>query len=373
MTEFSDILDKLGREDNLRHIPDEYVSGALDLSSNDYLSLGERCAEFYPEFFERFPDARFSSSASRLLSGQQKYHLQLEEFLSSLYGRPSLLFNSGYHANVGCISALTLPSTLFVCDRLIHASVVDGLRLAGARFVRFPHNDIIKLQGILDKETSSHERVLVVTESIFSMDGDEAPLEDLVALKKRYDNVFLYLDEAHAFGVRGERGLGLAEAYGLIDDFDLIIGTLGKAAASAGAFIITSDVLKDFMVNTARPFIFSTALPPVNAAWSILMIEKIIEMGKERAHLAKLSLSFKERLEEITGEKNSSESQIIPYITGDSAKALSIASRLRENGIIALPIRRPTVPPGGERIRFSLCSGMSRGDFDSLFKILQEI
>lgn len=372
MSGIRDILEGLRKENRLRMIPSTPAQGTLDLSSNDYLSLGSHGAEWREEFFDLYPDALFSSSASRLLSAQQTYHTMLEDRLEGLYGRPSLLFNSGYHANVGCIGALTIPSTLFVADKLIHASMVDGLRMAGSEFRRFPHNDIDKLLRILEKEAGSYERIVVLVESIYSMDGDEAPLRRLVEIKSLFPGMMLYVDEAHAFGVRGPRGLGLAEELGLTDSIDLLLGTLGKAAASAGAFAICSEEMKSLLINCARPFIFSTALPPVNAAWSHFMIGKIIGMTESRRHLAEISRLFSRRIEEISSRPTGSTSQIIPYLTGDAAKALAIAARLREAGVIALPIRRPTVPPGGERIRFSLGADMKADQFDTTFKILEE-
>lgn len=373
MAAIKDILQSLSDDNRLRSIPQESEAGILDLSSNDYLSLGSRFDEYREEFLDRFPDAAFSSSASRLLSSRQKYHGALEEMLAALYGKPALLFNSGYHANVGCIGALTLPSTLFICDKLIHASVIDGLRISGAVFKRFPHNDVDKLRQMLEKEAGKFERTVVVVESVYSMDGDETPLAELTALRRLYPGMMLYVDEAHAFGVRGDRGLGIAEEKGLTAEIDLIIGTFGKAAASAGAFAITSPEMKSLLINCARPFIFSTALPPVNIAWSMLMLEKITGMDEERGHLAEISRAFSERLDEISGLTTPSTSQIIPYMTGDAAKALAIAARLREAGILALPIRRPTVPPGGERIRFSLGAGMRMEQFGDLFKVLEEM
>lgn len=365
------ILSSLEQEHRLRTIPLRPEGRFTDLSSNDYLSLGNRSMEFHEEFFDRFPDAAFSSSASRLLSLRQSYHYSLEEYLCRLYGKPALLFNSGYHANVGCVGALTLPSTLFVCDKLIHASVVDGLRIAGSVFKRFPHNDISSLRRILEREKDSYERIITVVESIYSMDGDEAPLQELAGLKKDFPGLLLYVDEAHAFGVRGESGLGVAEEKGLIKDIDLIIGTFGKAAASVGAFAVCSGEMKSLLINCARPFIFSTALPPVNVAWSMFMTEKITGMREERDRLAILSRKFRHRLEEISGNRIPSTSQIIPYLTGDAEQALLIASRLRESGFIALPIRRPTVPPGGERIRFSLGADMDDAGLEPLFDILR--
>ena len=366
MPSFSEILTNLKRENRLRVIPAFNCENFIDLSSNDYLSLGARCDEFREEFLDRFADADFSSSASRLLSTKQKYHNYLENFLELLYGRPSLLFNSGYHANVGCIGALSLPSTLFVCDKLIHASIVDGLKIGGGEFKRFPHNDLVKLRRILESASGNYDRIVVVVESIYSMDGDEAPLQALVNLKKEFPDILLYVDEAHAFGVRGPHGLGIAEELGLINNVDIIIGTLGKAAASSGAFVVCNVELKSLLINTARPFIFSTALPPANIAWSILMIEKIVSMNYERDRLAELSKKFSDRLQLISGKPTGSSSQIVPFLTGSAESALSIASGLRDAGFLALPIRRPTVPPGGERIRFSLSADL---DFDSLLPL----
>lgn len=371
MSSISHILSGLKEENRLRVIPDFDSSRFIDLSSNDYLSLGVRCREFREEFLDRFPDVEFSSSASRLLSTKQEYHNSLEAYLEMLYGKPALLFNSGYHANVGCIGALSLPSTLFVCDKLIHASIVDGLKIAGSQFKRFPHNDLTKLRRIIEDSALNYERIVVVVESIYSMDGDEADLAQLVKIKSECPNVLLYVDEAHAFGVRGNSGLGIAEEKKLITEIDIIIGTYGKAAASVGAFAICSNELKTFLINTSRPFIFSTALPPVNIAWSILMTEKIVEMQAQRRHLSDLSQKFSKMLEKITGEPTGSTSQIVPFLTGNAEKALVLASKLRENGYLALPIRRPTVPPGGERIRFSLSAALDFNKLLPLFDILQ--
>lgn len=371
MSAITDILSSLEEEHRLRHIPVIPETDMIDLSSNDYLSLGARCNEFREEFLDRFSDAAFSSSASRLLSLRQKHHNALEEYLNTLYGKPALLFNSGYHANVGIVGALTLPSTLFICDKLIHASVIDGLHIAGSVFKRFPHNDISKLRKIIEKEYTDFSQLVIVVESVYSMDGDTAPLSELVALKNEYPRIILYVDEAHAFGVRGTKGLGVCEELGLINDIDLIIGTFGKAAASSGAFAICSDEMKSFLINCARPFIFSTALPPANVAWSMLMTEKIVEMNDARVRLAALSKEFSSHLEEISGVSSGSSSQIIPFVTGNAAKALSIAARLRDAGIIALPIRRPTVPPGGERIRFSLGADINMESLLPVFEILK--
>lgn len=380
MSVISEILSQLKAENRLRTIPAPADISLLDLSSNDYLGLGSHHSEFTEEFFNRFPDAAFSSSASRLLSGKQKYHFMLEEFLASLYGKSALLFNSGYHANVGCIGALSLPSTLFVCDKLIHASIIDGLKISSAQFKRFPHNDISKLEAIIQKEYSNFDRIVVIVESIYSMDGDEAPLQKIVELKQLYPGLLIYVDEAHAFGVKGEHGLGLCEHYGIINEIDVIIGTFGKAAASVGAFSIVSDEMKQFFVNVARPFIFSTALPPINVAWSLLMTEKIVGMKGERRHLEQLSIFFSDKIKMlqpffVSGNAilPESSSQIIPLMTGNAERALDIALKLRNAGILGLPIRRPTVPPGGERIRFSLSAAFNRQQLSHVTDCLESM
>lgn len=371
--DYQKILENFDNENRFRTIPaDRSESLRIDLTSNDYLGLGAKWKDFADEFGRRYPDASFSSSASRLLSQRQNHHEHLENLLSGLYGKDVLLFNSGYHANVGIIQALNIPDTAFLCDKLIHASMIDGLMLAKADFQRWRHNDITSLGKLLEKHKNS-TRCIVVLESIYSMDGDLAPLRDIVDLKKTYPNMILYVDEAHAFGTRGDRGLGLAEELGVIDDIDILVGTLGKAAASSGAFVATHPLLKSYFVNCSRSFIFSTALPPVNAAWSEFMIINILSMVKERKHLLEISDLFRKGIEDISGSSNLSRSHIVPLVVGDAGKALQLAARLSVKGIDVLPIRRPTVPLGGERIRFSLSADMSAQTIEHILKTIREV
>lgn len=370
---YKEILDRYREENRLRAIPEERgLPGRIDLSGNDYLGLAAHSEKLQEEFL-RNCDASFSSSASRLLAGSQHHYSALENLLTDLYGSPALLFNSGYHANVGCISALNIPGSLFLCDKFIHASVIDGISMAGAQWARWRHNDTGHLRRLLDKHRKEAERIIVVAESIYSMDGDVAPVRELVALKREYPEMILYLDEAHAFGVRGSRGLGVAEEEGLIADVDILIGTFGKACASAGAFAITSPLLHSYLINCARSFIFSTALPPVNAAWTREMVVRITKMREEREYLKEISKDFRNFITRITGQENSSDSQIVPLLVGDAGKAMKIASLLRCEGIDALPIRRPTVPPGGERIRFSLNASLSPEDIERIKDAIQRV
>lgn len=373
---FEETLTHLKQENRLRTIPAAKDSGSnlnsstIDLLSNDYMGLAAEANLYADEFHRRFPDAEFSSSASRLLSRQNKYHNRLETLLGDLYQRPALLFNSGYHANVGIIQALAVSRTMFIADKLIHASAIDGLRLSGADFKRFHHNDISKLRRILKENYEDYDRLIVIVESIYSMDGDIAPLKELVKLKKSFPKVILYVDEAHAFGVRGARGLGLCEEYGIIDEVDIIIGTLGKAAASSGAFAICSETIKNYLINVARSLIFSTALSPAQTAWSILMVEKLIGMTERRQHLKNLSHEFVEQMERRNNIETPSTSQIVPLIVGDAGEAILMADYLRDNGFDTLAIRKPTVPAGSERLRFSLNALLTVKDITNLVGLI---
>lgn len=378
---YSGLLASLDKEGRLRHLPQEREGLVTDLSSNDYLGLSLRAGEFLDEFRERFSGAAMSASASRLLAQRQRYHAAYEEYLESLYRRPALLFNSGYHANTGIISALATPGTLIVADKLVHASAIDGLRIGAADFRRFRHNDVASLRLTLEKaladSAKAPKRILVVVESVYSMDGDTAPLREITALKKDFPEMMLYVDEAHAFGVCGLRGLGLCEELGLLEDVDILMATLGKAAASSGAFAICIRDMREWLVNSARSLIFSTALPPVNVAWSHLMTEKITGMERERSRLRELGRWFASRLAHVSGTTSDGEplpagpGHIQPLLTGNAERAVALSGRLREAGFDALAIRRPTVPPGGERIRFSLNASLKEESLMPMFHILE--
>lgn len=374
MSAYSEILKGYEAEGRLRALPGGTQAGCLDFSSNDYMGIAAD-----PAITLRFMDSirggvtRFTSSASRLLCGGQDEYLALEEWLGREYGRDALLFNSGYHANVGCVSALSIPGTVIVADKLVHASIIDGIRLGGAPYRRFRHNDVPSLRRELAKVSHDAKRVLVIVESIYSMDGDEAPLGEIVALKGEFPKLMLYVDEAHALGVRGARGLGLCEETGVLAGVDVLVGTFGKAVASVGAFVAADSGLKSFLLNSARSFIFSTALPPVNVAYTRFVMQELTRMHAARGRLAALSLRFKQGLERLTGQSCVSCSQILPLMAGSNERAVSLSERLRSRGIIALPIRRPTVPPGTERLRFSLSAAMSEADIDITLNALREV
>ena len=375
MTEdfFTTYLQKIEQQGNLRKIPSEPAEELIDLSSNDYMSIASN-RSFFEEFYNQCDknDIYMSSSASRLLSQKQKDYDALECLLKDLYKKEILLFNSGYHANTGTISAIAAGNTLIVADKLVHASIIDGITLSRRDFLRFRHNDITHLRTILSKKASEYDRIIVVVESIYSMDGDICDLNSLVALKEEYPNVILYVDEAHGFGVRGKYGLGIAEESGLISQIDIIIGTFGKAAASTGAFTATSATLKKFLTNKARSFIFSTALPPVSCLWTKFVVEKLTSMDKERKQLLDTSEYLNEKFSAYNG-KIRSHSQIVPLITGSSNKAVALSKELLKRGYIALPIRKPTVPEGTERIRFSLNAKFRKEQAERLYAEIKDI
>lgn len=362
-------LNQLEQSGNFRRIPKESAATVVDLSSNDYLGLAER-TDLREEFYSQHSPSSMpmSASASRLLGGRQREYEAFEQTLAEAYGRQALLFNSGYHANVGLIQALADSHTLIVADRLVHASIIDGIRLSGAPFERFRHNDYKHLERILDKKAADYDNILIIAESVYSMDGDRADIGQLTAAKKRCgDKAMLYIDEAHAVGVLGPAGLGLVVASAQPGDVDIIVGTMGKALASVGAYAIMSEHMRDFMVNKARSLIFSTALPPLNIAWSDFIFRRMLGMDSERRQLSELS----RRLARALG--NNYSSHIQPLIVGDPHKAVDMSHRLMKLGYKVLPIRTPTVPPGTERLRFSLSAAIAPEAIEGLATAIAEV
>ncbi|HDR0612336.1 8-amino-7-oxononanoate synthase [Pasteurella multocida] len=344
----------------------------LNMSSNDYLGLANNEAlrqAFFTQYQDQLP--ALTSSSSRLLTGSFPIYDELESLMAQAFGRESaLLFNSGYHANIGILPALADKKTLIVADKLVHASMIDGIRLAQCEFVRFRHHDYAHLEQILQKNDRTFERIIVVTESVFSMDGDCADLTQLVALKQRYPQVMLYVDEAHAIGVLGENGLGLAEQQGCINQIDILVGTFGKALGSMGAYVICDQVIRDYLVNNMRPLIFSTALPPFNVAWTHFVFQQLPHLQAERTHLAQLSQHLRQAIVEIFQVPMPSESCIVPYILGDNELTVKTAQRLQKQGYYCLPIRPPTVPKGTSRIRFSLTADMQVAEVEQFIACL---
>ncbi len=379
---FSTQLDDLKQQGNLRQFTsniqqDRYITindqKMLNLASNDYLGLASNI-QLREQFFDETPNTVrwMSSSSSRLLTGNFPEYEQLEASLSQAFQRRSaLLFNSGYHMNIGILPALADSKTLILADKLIHASMIDGIRLSTAKYLRYRHNDLVHLTQLLQKyhADDSFERIIIVTESIFSMDGDETNLAELVRIKKQFSKVMLYVDEAHAIGVRGEQGLGCAEQYGVVDEIDFLVGTFGKAIASIGGYLICHQVIRDYLINSMRPLIFSTAQPPICMAWTDFIFKKVLYLNAERQHLQQLS-QYLQQAVQAKGFDCPSTSHIVPVIICESSKTVEKAKALQDAGFYIMPVRPPTVPQNSSRLRISLTAQIQQTDLHQLIDLL---
>jgi len=324
----------------------------IDFSSNDYLGFSRhpRLIEAGKKALDEFGA---SSSASRLLSGDLLIHHQLEEKTARFKRKEAaLVFNSGYQANVGIISALYGKGDCVFSDRLCHASIIDGIFLSGAKHFRYRHNDSSHLELLLKKERGKFKRALVITETVFSMDGDRALLGELVCLKEKY-GCQLMVDEAHATGIFGKNGSGVVEEEGLEKKVDFIMGTFSKALGSFGAYFAASQEVKEYLINTCRSFIYSTGLPPAVIACSLEALDLVKELPERRQALLKRAQYLRAALKE-KGFQAKGDSQIVPVVTGEAAQAVALAEKLRLEGYWVLPIRPPTVPRGQACLRFSL-------------------
>lgn len=337
----------------------------LNLSSNDYLGISGMSG-LQEEFFQTLDMSNYLMGAmsSRLLTGNDVHIEGFEEYLSELYGNECLVYNSGYHANIGILPALVEKDDLVVADKLVHASLIDGIKLCASEFKRYKHNDYNDLERILSHNAGRYKSIFIVTESIFSMDGDTADLKRIVELKEKYGSK-LYVDEAHAFGVVGESGLGCAHNNCLTNRIDYLVCTLGKAAASEGAFLICNKLTKQWLVNKSRTLIFTTAAPPLNVLWSKFIVSKIVEMKKEREHLAEITRLLRNKLE---GQPVMGNTHIVPIVTGSNEACINLSEKMRNNGVWAMPVRYPTVPLGQARIRLSLVAAMNRKHIDNIYE-----
>ena len=375
-------LDELKQQGNLRQFTTNIQDGRniqinhqsmLNLSSNDYLGLASNL-HLREQFFDETPNEHriMSSSSSRLLTGNFPEYEQLENSLSdAFHGRAALLFNSGYHMNIGILPALSDSKTLILADKLVHASLIDGIRLSTAKYLRYRHNDLNHLIQLLQKYhvDESFDRIIVVTESIFSMDGDETDLSELVRIKQQFNKVMLYVDEAHAIGVRGEQGLGCAEQYDVIDEIDFLVGTFGKALASVGGYLMCHPIVREYLINAMRPLIFSTAQPPICMAWTHFIFQKALKLSTQRQHLHAISQSLQHTIQH-KGFECPSTSHIVPVIIGDSQKTVEKAKQLQHAGFYIMPVRPPTVPKNSSRLRICLNTQIAQTDLDQLVEML---
>lgn len=334
----------------------------LLLCSNNYLGLAD-----HPALKQAAADAAISfgtgSGASRLVSGSMTLHCALEERLALFKGtEAALLFNSGYAANSGIIPALAGRGDTIFSDRLNHASIVDGALLSRAAHFRYPHSDFRALRRLLEKQSGSGRKI-IVTDAVFSMDGDIAPLKEIVALKNEFGAV-LIVDDAHGTGVLGEGGKGTAEHLGVMNGIDVYMGTLGKGLGSFGAYVAGSQELVDYLRNSARSFIFSTSLPPAVLAPSIAAVDIVdspegLELRQKLERNRILFLSF---LHSAGFDTMGSVTQIIPILTGDAAVTMEFSARLFAEGVFVQGIRPPTVPAGKCRLRCTVMATHTEED-----------
>ncbi len=343
------------------------TASLIDFSSNDYLGLATHplLTERAREWTQRHGTG---SGASRLVTGTSAEVIALEHRIAAFKGtEAALIFGSGWQANAAAIPALlaALPGAAVFSDRLIHASMHAGLAISGTRQHRFRHNDLDHLAHLLASKGREAPARVILTESVFSMDGDVADMPALVALAREHDAI-LYVDEAHATGVLGPRGAGLsATAPGGVD---VIMGTFSKAIGSFGAYLAGSRALIDWFSNAASGFVFSTALPPGVLGAVDAALDLLPDLDSERAHLTSLADRLRRGLGELGLDHGASASQIVPAIIGPEDQAMALASKLEARGFLAAAIRPPTVPPGTSRLRIALRAAHSAADIDALLE-----
>lgn len=353
--------------------PEVIIDGkkVILLSSNNYLGLSS-----HPEVIkaqrQALEEFGAGACASRLVSGNMSLHEELEERIATFKGTEgAILFPTGYMANVGTISAVSGEKDLIVCDKLNHASIIDGARLSGATLRAYSHKNIERLKDILKKSTS-YRRKIIITDGIFSMDGDIAPLPQLIELAERFDAI-LMLDDAHATGVLGKTGRGTCEHYGVKKGVHIQMGTLSKAIGNLGGFIAGSRPLVDYIRNKARSFIYSTALPPAILGGSIKAIDIIEKDSGLRDRLWANVRKFRSALQKSDFNIMDSETQIVPIYIKDAPTTMRTSEFLFKNGIFAPGIRPPTVPKAKCRIRTSLMATHTEGHIDNVVGVFRRL
>ena len=339
----------------------------LNFCSNDYLGLANH-PDVVAAFKRGADEFGVGSGASHLVCGHSHYHHALEEALADFCGRPrALLFSSGYMANLGVLGALLDKQDAVLEDRLNHASLIDGGLACGARFRRYRHNDARSLAAELDKARA--RRKLVVTDGVFSMDGDMAPLDQLAEACRARD-AWLMVDDAHGFGVLGGHGEGTVSQFSQDAQPQVLVGTLGKAFGTAGAFVAGSEELIETLIQFARTYIYTTALPPAVAAATLASLELVRNGSERREHLQSLVQHFRRGAADLGYRLMPSSTPIQPLLIGADADALALSEALRADGLLVSAIRPPTVPEGSARLRITLTAAHQQTDVDTLLQSL---
>jgi len=343
----------------------------LNFCSNDYLGLAND-GRIKRAALEAMEDYGFGSGASRLVCGNMFPHEKLESDLAGFKRTESaLVYSSGYMANTGIIPALMDRRSVVLSDKLNHASIIDGIILSRARLVRYPHADMQALEEIL-KNIPANRQKLIVTDTVFSMDGDRAPLKEIVDLARRYESMVM-ADEAHAFGVLGEHGSGLVEESGLGGQVDIQMGTLSKAAGCFGAYACVPAVVRDLLINKSRSFIYTTAMPPSLAQAARAALRIIQEGNQLRRSLLEKAEYLRHKLREMGFDTMKSTTPIIPILVKDSLQSVAMSKRLLEQGIFVQAIRPPTVPLGTARLRLTVTATHTQDDLNCLLNALRNL
>lgn len=359
-------LDLLHEQSQFRALEILGRTAGINLCSNDYLGLSDdpRLKQAVIEAVAR--TEAVASTGSRLLSGNSREWEEIESELAGFAGtEAALYFGSGYAANVGLLSSLLKPGDTVFSDALNHASLIDGIRLSGAEKIIYPHGDLEFLERALRDHRDSSSARVIVSESVFSMEGDIAPIAALLELARKY-GAELAIDEAHATGVCGPHGRGIAAELGLEREMLAVVHTCGKALASAGAFVCGGSALKDYLINRARTFIFSTAMPPYLAGQLHAALALARAAESERAHLHNIASALREGLAAAGLNSGTSTTHIVPVILGTNEIALHVARELQRSGFAVKAVRPPTVPPGTARLRVSLTSKITLHDIHRL-------
>lgn len=343
----------------------------LNFSSNNYLGLANHPAlrEAAKEAIDRYG---CGTGASRLISGNMTLHEELERRIAKLKGTAAaLVFNSGFQANTGIIPVLVGEGDVILSDGLNHASIIDGCRLARAKIVVYQHCDMNELERGL-KNSPPDSRKLIVTESLFSMDGDEAPLADIVSLAEEH-GALVMVDEAHATGVYEPNGAGLVAKLGLGERILVQMGTLGKALGGFGAYVAGSEALRELLINRCRSFIFTTSLPPAVMAMAIAAIDLIEKEPERRRTLRDNCQRLRGGLESLGYSLGTSHSQILPLMIGETTQCMELSEDLLQRGLFAQGIRPPTVPPGTSRLRITLMATHRPEHIDQALRVFKEV
>lgn len=347
------------------------ITNGLNLSSNDYLKLSQH--QIVKEAAQNaVREYGTGGTSSRLLAGTSKIHVDLENELAKFLGKEAaLVFSSGYHVNTGLLPALAGSGDVLFVDRLCHASIIDGMKLSGARFYTFEHNNVDEVEQLLREKRKDYRRALVVTEGVFSMDGDKPDLKALSTHAHAHD-ALLYIDEAHSLGLFGSSGRGVASEQNVLEEIDVFVGTLSKSLGSQGGFVATKKSLVDYFITKTRSFIYTTALAPASVAAALAALRLLPTMDKQRMSVLETAAALSEKLRDSGFKVMSADSQIIPVWTGSVEATQKLSEHLFERGFFVPSIRPPTVPPHEGRVRLSITLEIAERGIENLIKAFED-